>query len=157
MAKSINYGTNAATYTALVPMFNRIEGDAAEYFMAAAALGLDTPTLLKPYVVQYVATKFGYPAHESRNGGALTFEKDSKGHNTTRWYLDKVFGRGLAAHTATPSKKAEVVAVPAALKASMKALFDGYSFEQLEAAYKAAKVAKRAAITAAKAKAAAAK
>jgi hypothetical protein len=133
-------------------MFDSIEGDAAKYFMAAAAQGLDTPTLLKPYVVQYVATKFGYPAHESRNGGVLTFVKDSKGHNTTRWYLDKVFGRGLAAHTETPSKKAApAVKIPKALVASLREVLGEFDAKQIRAALTLIEAADKAAEKAAKA------
>lgn len=152
-----NYGTDPKIYAALKPTMARVEFDAASYYTEFVAQGIDTPTLAKPYVVQYVAETFGYDPHESRKGGALTFVKDSKGHNTTRWYLDRIFGRGLCAHTETPARKEETVKVPAALKASMKSLFDGYTFKQLEQAFKDAKAAKQAAIKIAKAKAAAAK
>lgn len=140
-----------ATYLQLVPLFQRAEKDHAELFAAVAATGYDTPALLKPFVVQYVAATYGYVPHASRKGGELTFVKDSKGHNTTRYILDRIFSR-VNPHCESPSKKEEDVKVPKALVASLREMLGEYDAKQIRAALsiiaqadKAAEAAKKAA------------
>ena len=97
----------------------------AETLAKAGIVGAD----IKPFAVAYVSETSGVAPHPSRNGGALTFTKDSKEHNRVRYLVDVATGAAAQKAAKRVSGKADPVAellkayesVTAAQKRSFKA------------------------------------
>lgn len=82
---------NLNAYTAASKVFADIESASDRWAEALARAGI-VGSDIKPFAVAYVSETSGTAPHPSRNGGALTFTKDSPEHNRVRYLVDVATG-----------------------------------------------------------------
>ena len=101
---------NTVAYTSASKVFTQIEGQADAWAETLASAGITGPDI-KVYAVIYVASQKGMAQpHPSRNGGALTFTKDTPEHNRVRYLVDVATGAAAVKATQRSSGKPDLVA-----------------------------------------------
>jgi hypothetical protein len=121
MSKAINHvkafiAMNSNAYAAASAVFKQIEAQSDKWAEALAKAGIVGPDI-KPFAVAYVAEVMDVQPHPSRNGGELTFIKDSKPYNRVRYLVDVATGAADAkAAKRSSSAKVEVDVVAKLLK-----------------------------------------
>lgn len=104
---------NATAYTAASKVFADIESSSDRWIESLAKAGIIGADI-KPFAVAYVSETSGTAPHPSRNGGALTFTKDSPEHNRVRYLVD--VATGVAARKAVSRSSSKIDPVAALLK-----------------------------------------
>lgn len=109
---------NATAYAAARKVFKEIEGKSYEWADQLASAGI-VGNDVKPFAVAYVAEDSGKQPHASKQGGGLTFTKNSTEYNRVKYLVRVATGAAQATAAKRSSGKVDVVAKALALFAEM--------------------------------------
>ena len=100
---------NTVAFNAAAVVFAAIESSSDKWAEALASAGIVGPDI-RVYAVAYVASKSKVQPHPSRNGGALTFTKDTPEYDRVKYLVNVATGAAAAKAAKRSSGKVDVVA-----------------------------------------------
>lgn len=100
---------NTNAFKVASQVFAQIEAKSDEWIETLARTGI-VGADIKPFAVAYVAEKSGVAPHTSRNGGELTFTKDTPEHSRVKYLVAVATGAAQAKAAKRSSGKVDMVA-----------------------------------------------